>query len=582
MTATHEQPDWTATEREAATTQAAPRPRAGGRAAHALEQARSRLMVTMAIFGLAFGAVGIKLVDATVMSQGGDTGLAQAASAHAVPASRADILDRNGVLLASSLATASLHADPKLIINPVEATRKLVSVLQGLDYNDTLAKLKSDKRFVWIRRNLNPREHYEVNRLGIPGIYFQREERRVYPTANLTAHVVGFTGVDNSGLMGIEQSFDKQLRASSEPVQLSLDVRLQHIVKRELQTAVDEFQALGGAGMIMDVKTGEVLAMVSLPDFDPHAPTSDENARFNRNTLGVYEMGSTFKIFNSALALDSGKIHMGDSFDATKSIRVGRFSISDYHGKNRWLTVPEIFMYSSNIGSVRMAMEVGTPAQRTLMDKFGLLKRSPVEIPEVGAPMIPHPWRDASTMTIAFGHGLSVSPVQMASAAGAAMNGGILHPATLLKRAPDAEIPGTRAISPQTSDQIRRLMRLVVTQGTATGAAAPGYVVGGKTGTAEKTSGHGYAKKALLSSFVGGFPINDPRYLVLAMIDEPKGNKRTFGYATGGWVAAPLAGRIIKQVGPLMGINPVDENLPEIRNATEIHLNPRGNTLASY
>ena len=457
-----------------------------------------------------------------------------------------------------------------------------MSVLQGLDYNDTLSKLKSDKRFVWIRRNLNPREHYEVNRLGIPGIYFQREERRVYPTANLTAHVVGFTGVDNSGLMGIEQSFDKQLRASSEPVQLSLDVRLQHIVKRELQAAVDEFQALGGAGMIMDVKTGEVLAMVSLPDFDPHAPTNDENARFNRNTLGVYEMGSTFKIFNSALALDSGKIHMGDSFDATKSIRVGRFSISDYHGKNRWLTVPEIFMYSSNIGSVRMAMEVGTPAQRALMDKLGLLKRSPVEIPEVGAPMIPHPWRDASTMTIAFGHGLSVSPVQMASAAGAAMNGGILHPATLLKRAPDAEIPGTRVISPQTSDQIRRLMRLVVTQGTATGAAAPGYVVGGKTGTAEKTSGHGYAKKALLSSFVGGFPINNPRYLVLAMIDEPKGNKRTFGYATGGWVAAPLAGRIIKQVGPLMGINPVDENLPEIRNATEIHLNPRGNTLASY
>ena len=185
-------------------------------------------------------------------------------------------------------------------------------------------------------------------------------------------------------------------------------------------------------------------------------------------------------------------------------------------------------------------------------------------------------------MTIAFGHGLSVSPIQMASASAAAMNGGILHPATLLKRAPDAEIPGVRVISPQTSDQIRRLMRLVVTQGTATGAAAPGYVVGGKTGTAEKTSGHGYAKKALLSSFVGGFPINDPRYLVLAMIDEPKGNKRTFGYATGGWVAAPLAGRIIRQVGPLMGINPIDENLPEIRNATEIHLNPRGSTLASY
>jgi cell division protein FtsI (penicillin-binding protein 3) len=582
MTDTHASPEIPVPEREAVQPRSAARPRSGGRAAHALEQAKSRLMVTMAIFGLAFGAVGIKLVDATVMSQGGEIGLAQAIPAHAIPASRADIVDRNGVLLATSLATASLHADPKLIIDPVEATRKLVSVLPGLDYADTLAKLKSDKRFVWIRRNLNPREHYEVNKLGIPGIYFQREERRVYPNANLTAHVVGFTGVDNSGLMGIEQSFDKQLRASSDPIQLSLDIRLQHIVKRELQVAVDEFEGLGGAGMIVDVRTGEILAMVSLPDFDPHAPTNDENARFNRNTLGVYEMGSTFKIFNSALALDSGKIHMGDSFDATRSIQVGRFSISDSHGKHRWLTVPEIFKYSSNIGSVRMALEVGTPAQRALMDRFGLLKRSPVEIPEVGAPMVPHPWRDISTMTIAFGHGLSVSPVQMAAAASAAINGGVLHPATLLRRVPEAEVPGSRVISPQTSDQIRRLMRLVVTEGTGSSAAAPGYLVGGKTGTAEKTNGHGYAKKALLSSFIAAFPINDPRYLVMVMIDEPKGNKRTFGYATAGWVAAPLAGRIVKQIGPLMGISPIDENRPDIRNATEIHIAPRGSTLASY
>ena len=561
-----------------APTQTAPRPRAGSRAAHALETAKSRLMVTMAIFGLAFGAVSIKLVDATVMSQGRH-GSRPGSLRPRHPRQPGGYRGPQRRTAGSSLATASLHADPKLIIDPVEAAEAGLGPA-GLDYNDTLSKLKSDKRFVWIRRNLNPREHYEVNRLGIPGIYFQREERRVYPNANLTAHVVGFTGVDNSGLMGIEQSFDKQLRASSEPVQLSLDVRLQHIVKRELQSAVDEFQALGGAGMIMDVKTGEILAMVSLPDFDPHAPTSDENARFNRNTLGVYEMGSTFKIFNSALALDSGKIHMGDSFDATKSIRVGRLS-QRLSRQEPLADRAEIFMYSSNIGSVRMAMEVGTTAQRALMDKFGLLKRSPVEIPEVGAPMVPHPWRDASTMTIAFGHGLSVSPVQMAAAAGAAMNGGLLHPATLLKRAPDAKIPGTRVISPQTSDQIRRLMRLVVTQGTATGAAAPGYVVGGKTGTAEKTVA--MLREESSAVVLRRRPSRSTiRYLVLAMIDEPKGNKRTFGYATGGWVAAPLAGRIIKQVGPLMGISPIDENLPEIRNATEIHLNPRGSTLASY
>jgi len=588
MTGMQASPDWHPGEEPTAPAQArprveaAPRPHAGGRAAHALEQARSRLMVTVAFFALAFSAVGMKLVDATVLSQGGDTGLAQAASAHAIQASRADIVDRNGVLLATSLATASLHADPKLVINPVEAAKKLVSVLPGLDYNDTLNKLKSDKRFVCIRRNLSPREHYEVNRLGIPGIYFQREERRVYPTGNLTAHVVGFTGIDNTGLMGIEQSFDKKLRGATEPLQLSLDVRLQHIMRKELQGAVDEFQALGGAGIIMDVRTGEVLSMVSLPDFDPHAPTNDENARFNRNTLGVYEMGSTFKIFNSALALESGKIHMADSFDATKSIRVGRFSISDYHGKNRWLTVPEIFMYSSNIGSVRMALEVGANNQKALMDKLGLLKPSMIEIPEVGMPMVPRPWRDINAMTIAFGHGLSVSPAQMATAAAATLNGGILPPATVLRRPAGEPVPGERVLSPQTSDQIRRLMRLVVTQGTATMAAAPGYVVGGKTGTAEKTAGHGYIKKALLSSFVGAFPINDPRYLVIAMVDEPKGTKRTYGYATGGWVAAPMVGRVIKQMGPLLGISPVDESRPEIRNATEINLNPRGSSLASY
>jgi cell division protein FtsI (penicillin-binding protein 3) len=557
--------------------------RTQGRTSHALDQARSRLMVTAAVFALAFGTIGIRLVDATVLSQGGEPGLAQAASAHALPTSRADIVDRNGVLLASSLTTASLYADPKLVIDPVEATQKLTAALPGLDYNDVLHKLTTEKRFVWLKRNMSPKEHYLINRLGIPGVYFQREERRIYPNGPLAAHVVGFTGIDNTGLMGIEQSFDKQLRSSSKPLQLTIDIRLQHILKRELQTAVDEFQAIGAAGMILDVRTGEVLSMVSLPDFDPHAPTDDENARFNRNTLGVYEMGSTFKIFNSALALESGRIRMNDSFDATKPIRIGRYTISDYHAKNRWLTVPEIFMHSSNIGSVRMAMEVGTPAQRALFGRLGLLTPSTVELPEVGAPMIPRPWREVNTMTIAFGHGLSVSPVQLATAAAATINGGILHPATLIRR-PDGEAPpGQRVISPQTSDQIRRLMRLVVTEGTASAAQAPGYVVGGKTGTAEKITGHGYNRKARLSSLIGAFPMQDPRYIVLAVVDEPKGTKKTYGYATGGWVAAPVVGRIIKQMGPLYGIRPVDENQPEIRQAVDIQTQPaRGSTLASY
>ena len=281
-------------------------------------------MVTMAIFGLAFGAVGIKLVDATVMSQGGDTGLAQAASAHAIPASRADIVDRNGVLLASSLATASLHADPKLIINPVEATRKLVSVLPGLDYNDTLAKLKSDKRFVWISRNLNPREHYEVNRLGIPGIYFQREERRVYPTANLTAHVVGFTGVDNSGLMGIEQSFDKQLRASSR-TGAALDRRppAAHPEARSCQAAVDEFQGARrrrhGHGREDRRGPGDGLA-AGLRSQRPRPATRTRGSTAPRSasTRWARPSRSSTRRWRSTPASPHG-----DSFDATKPIRIG-------------------------------------------------------------------------------------------------------------------------------------------------------------------------------------------------------------------------------------------------------------------
>jgi cell division protein FtsI (penicillin-binding protein 3) len=560
----------------------------------ALELSRSRLMVTAAVVVFAFSAIAVKLGDATLLGHPAEPrGIAAATAELAAPtAARADIMDRNGNLLATSLATSSVYADPKLIIDPREAASRIAAALPDLNAKELLAKLSGDRRFVWVKRNLPPRQQAAVHRLGIPGIYFEREEKRFYPNANLTAHVVGYSGVDNAGLAGLEQHFDKRLRGDSgTPLQSSLDLRLQHVLKKELTATMEEFRAIGSAGIIFDVNTAEVLAMVSLPDFDPHEPDhSVGDARFNRNTLGVYEMGSTFKIFNSAMSLDSGRVRVTDSFDASHPIQYGRFTITDYHGLHRWLSVPEIFMHSSNIGSVRMALQTGVPTQKTFMAKMGFTRPPPLELPEVGWPLVPNPWRDINAMTISFGHGISVSPMHVVTAAASVINGGIMHPPTILKREPGTLIPGERVIAQQTSEMMRRLFRLVVSQGTAKAADVPGFVVGGKTGTADKAHGRHYAQNSRLSSFLGAFPMQNPKYIVYVMVDEPQASAKSHGYATGGWVAAPAVGRIVKQIAPLLGVQPVDDNSPEIRTAVDISpagsttvaaaTNIRGNTLA--
>lgn len=552
-----------------------PRVRIQSKSASALEQGRSRLLLTAALFAMAFGAVGLKLVDATILAGGQEPAATRAAGVTA-PQSRADIVDRNGVLLATSLTTASLFADPKLVIEPADAVSKLLKVLPDLNREELLAALQEDKRFVWIRRNLTPKQQYEVNRLGIPGFAFQKEERRIYPQGALAAHVVGFSGIDNVGLMGIEQRFDAQLKQSQGPLQLSIDVRLQHILRKEIQVTIDEFRAIGGAGMVMDIHTGEMLAMVSLPDFDPHTPPpptteQDLDPRFNRNTLGVYEAGSTFKIFNTAMALESGAVRLNDSFDATRPIRIGRHSISDFKPENRWMDVVEIFKHSSNIGSVRMAAALGPAVQKEFMTKAGFTRPVALELPEMGWPIVPNPWREVNMMTISFGHGMSVSPIHLVAATGGIVNGGIEHQPTLLKRERGELVPGTRIVSERVSDSMRRLMRMVVTEGTAKKADADGYLVGGKTGTAEKVKSGGYSKKARISSFVGAFPMNDPRYVIYVMVDEPKPSKNSFGYATAGWTAAPAVGRIVSQIGPLLGIRPQDATSPDIVHALAIY-----------
>jgi len=360
-------------------------------------------------------------------------------------------------------------------------------------------------------------------------------------------------------------------------------VRIQYILRDEIARQIAEFSAIGGMGIVMDVNTGEVDGMVSLPDFDPNTPGSaTPETIFNRATLGTYEMGSTFKIFNTAMALDSGTATLASSYDATNPIQIGRFAIHDDHAQRRWLTVPEIFEYSSNIGSARMAVEAGTDRQRDFLGRLGLLKAPSFELPEIAAPQVPSPWHQINTMTVAFGHGISVSPLQVATAVSAVVNGGVLRRATLIKRPPGYAPAGQQVLSPRTSDEMRRLLRLVVERGTGKLANAPGYLIGGKTGTAEKVAGGHYEKHGLLSSFIGVFPITEPRYLVSIWIDEPQGTRESHGYATGGWAAAPAVGRVVERMAPLMGIQPVDEESPEIRRSLMVESpSPQGRKIAA-
>ncbi len=549
----------------------------------AIETGRTRLLVAAASFTLAFALIGWRLVDLGIMAEQHEPSLARSLSSDALETGRADITDRNGVVLATTMPTASLYANPQHLRDPEGAAEQLAKVLPQLNPANLRARLASDRSFVWLQRNLTPRQQYEVNRLGIPGFYFQREQRRFYPHGTLTPHVVGFTGVDNQGLAGIEQSFDDVLRGSAQPLRLSLDLRVQHLLAQELADAMQTFSAVGAAGVVMDAKTGELLAMVSLPSFDPEKPAAAvADARFNRASLGIYEMGSVFKIFTTAMALDNGVVTVSDGYDVRQPIRVARFTIRDYHPKNRWLSVPEIFMYSSNIGTVHMVMDAGTPAQQAFLKRIGLLQPAAVELSEVGDPLVPSPWREINTMTISYGHGLAVSPLQLTGAVATIVNGGREVRPTLLRQDPAHTVERAQVISAETSETMRQLMRLVVVKGTGRKANAEGYLVGGKTGTADKQVGRGYARNARIASFVGAFPMDDPRYVVFAMVDEPKPTKETFGYATGGWVAAPLVGRLVERMAPLLGIAPRQDGEAMIEDMiADIEARAEGRQLAS-
>ncbi|NQV21833.1 MAG: penicillin-binding protein 2 [Rhodospirillales bacterium] len=523
---------------------------------------RKRLGIVAIFFGFAFFIISAKLVELTWQDTGPGREIARGNTAPSM-VGRASIVDRNGIVLATSLRADSLYANPGKIMDAAEAARKLVRVLPDLSRDAVMKKLSTDRSFVWLKRNLTPRQQWRVNELGIPGFAFQEEQRRVYPHGSLAAHVLGFVDVDNNGISGIERYFDDELGApvgDGNPLATSLDIRVQYVLRDELQRGMRAFRAKGAAGIVLDVKTGEVAALVSLPDFDPNnAGPSKSQSHFNRATLGVYELGSVFKTFTTAMALDAGVVKLTGGYDATDPLRVDRFVIRDSHAKKRWLSVPEIFMYSSNIGSAKMAMEVGEKRQRKFLDRLGLTRRPTLELPEVGTPLVPDPWREINTMTISYGHGIAVSPLQLSTAAAAVVNGGVLVPATLLRRDRNDIPEGVRVVSSKTSAKMRRLLRLAVLHGTGSKADVRGYLVGGKTGTAEKPSADGYQRDAVISTFIADFPSDDPRYLVLVMYDEPKGTTMTKGYAGAGWTSAPVARRIIERIAPLLGVQPASE-----------------------
>jgi cell division protein FtsI (penicillin-binding protein 3) len=536
-----------------------------------LGQAKFRLFIVAAVFLLGYLAVSLRLVDLTLIRTAAEKApnkvsfFSAGEAADNLPlaynALRGTIVDRNGDLVATSLKMASVYADATLIENPKKTAAELAKILPAQKESDILAKLSSGKKFVWIERNITPRQEYAVNTLGNPGLAFKHESRRVYPNNNLLSHLVGYTDIDGHGISGIEKSYEKTLNEGEEPVKLTIDLRIQHILHRELSQAVQKFSAKAAIGMVMDVNTGDVIATVSLPDFDPHYPEkAPDDARFNRATLGVYEMGSTFKLFSTAAVLDSGMVNFGTQYDTVEPIKQGRFTIRDYHAKKRPLTIPEIFIYSSNIGTAKMAMTIGTGALKDFYKSLGFLDTMPVTLPERGKPLYPAPWRDVNTLTASFGHGIAVSPLHLMAATSALVNGGIMVKPSFVHEGEGAKNPlapvGARVVKTSTSDQIRKLLELVVVSGTGSKGKVEGYNVGGKTGTAEKTMGRGYNRSALLSSFVGVFPVEAPRYVVLAILDEPQPTKESYGYATGGWTAAPVVAKVIEQMAPLYQIPP--------------------------
>lgn len=539
-------------------------------------KARARIALAIAAFATVYAVIALRLVLFAVAPE--SHAARRTGSQDAVATARPDILDRNGQVLATDVRMPSLFGEPRKVIDVDEATELLTAVLPDLDSGEVRERLGSKRGFVWLKREIKPQQQHEIHRLGIPGVGFLSENKRVYPNGAEVSHLIGHVNIDNQGIAGIEKWLDDRGLADlhragfasdrqQTPIELAVNLRVQHALRDELIAAAEKFKAKAAAGLVVDVNTGEIISMVSVPDYDPNNPRqANDPTRINRLTTGVFELGSTFKALTVAMALDSGKITLNSSFDARVPLRYGKFNISDYHAQRRIMTVPEIFTYSSNIGTARMALALGVEHHKWFLRKVGQLDRLRTELPESAEPLVPKRWGELNTVTIAFGHGLSVAPLQAVMGINALVNGGYLIPPTFMKRSEqEARALATQVIRPETSEKMRYLFRLNAEKGTASKADVKGFYVGGKTGTSEKVVGGRYSKTKLLTTFTAVMPSDKPRYQVLIMLDEPQPLKETHGYATSGWNAAPTAGKVIARIAPLLGLEPRFELPPAER-----------------
>lgn len=551
------------------------------------DQAEGRLLMLGLFFFAAFTLVGARM---GLMAASPPSEPQVAAVGPSITAQRADIVDRNGRVLATNLATYSLYAQPQDMIDPVKVAKALVKIFPDLDEARLEKDFTGERTFVWIKRTLSPEQMQAVHDIGDPGLLFGPREMRLYPNGRLAAHILGGAGfgregVDSAeviGIAGVEKEYDSWLRDpanAGQPLQLSIDLTVQSATREVLDAGMHMMNAKGAAAILMDAHTGEILTMVSLPDFDPNnrpAPLVKGDAAdsplFNRAVQGLYELGSTFKIFDVGQALDLGLITPQTIIDTKGPLIWGKFKIHDFHNYGAKLSVSDVIRESSNIGAARIAMLFGGDKQKPFLKSLGLLDPTPVELIEAAGakPQYPSNWSDLSTMTIAYGHGIAVSPLHLCTAYASMLNGGTRVYATLLK----TEHPktGPRIISEATSDKLRTMLRYVVTSGTASYGDVKGYDVGGKTGTADKPDPQGgYYNDKVISTFASVFPAHDPKYVLVVTLDEPSDNTGKEPRRTAGYTVVPVAAEIIRRVAPLLGLRP--EIVPDPQNAITLARN---------
>jgi cell division protein FtsI (penicillin-binding protein 3) len=556
----------------------------------ARQRAEFRLLLLVMGFCVGFATVGVRM-GVLAATEPAETGGAVAGTP--IQAQRADITDRAGRVLATNLTTSALYAHPKDLIDPAGAAAALATIFPDIDPARLERQFTDGRRFLWIRRQLSPEQVQAVHEIGEPGLLFGPRETRIYPNGRLAAHVLGGAtfgaeGVHSAeviGMAGIEKALDTRLRAPAhlaEPLALSIDLTVQAAVEDVLDAGMRMLNARGAAAIVMHARTGEIVAMASLPDFDPNdrpaAPVSGDpgdSPLFNRAVQGVYELGSVMKVFPVAQALDLGIANAQTVIDTRGPMMLGRFRVRDFRNYGPELTVTQIVVKSSNIGTARLITRIGGVAQRAFLESFGFLAPVPLELVEApgGRPLLPARWGDIASATISYGHGLSASPLHLAGAYAALVNGGTAVTPTLLRADPAALTrPGRRLVSEHTSAELRRMLRLVVTEGTASMAEVPGYALGGKTGTADKMKpGGGYFDDRVMANFAGAFPMNDPQYVIVVSLDEPVETSGREPRRTAGWTAVPVTAEIVRRIAPLLGLRPtagpaVDAALTRVRN----------------